>query len=63
MEKQTVQRKRRSVIDTESDSWIECLMTSVWQMLDEECEGDACISTPSGVACHISVRFSGTGSA
>jgi hypothetical protein len=55
--------KRRSLIDIESDSWIECVMTAVWDMLDKQYDGVACITTPRGRACHVSVRFADGGRA
>ena len=55
--------KRQSVIDAESDSWIESIMTGVWQMLEDQCDGAACITTPSGRACRIWVTFGKAGSA
>lgn len=56
MQKQVIV-KRRSVVDTESDDWIESVMTAVWNMLDQEFDGTACISTPRGTAVYVSVRF------
>jgi hypothetical protein len=55
--------KRESVIDHVADSWIECVMTAVWRMLDEQSDGAACITTPSGRACNVSVRFTTGGKA
>jgi hypothetical protein len=55
--------KRESIIDVDSDDWIECVMTAVWRMLDEQSDGAACITTPRGRAVEVTVRFTAGGSA
>lgn len=54
--------KRVSVID-DSDNWIECVMTAVWNLLDQQIDGAACITTPGGQACRIWVQFGKAGEA
>jgi hypothetical protein len=49
--------KRPSVIDTESDNWVESLMTEIWQMLEARTCGEACVTTPDGSAVYVSVSF------
>ena len=55
-------KKRPSLIET-SDTWHETLLTAVLYLLDEECDGTTCISTPGGRACEVTVRFTEGGSA
>jgi len=62
VQKQIAIIKRPTVID-DADDWIESVMTAVWRMLDEQSDGAACITTPRGRACEVTVRFTVGGSA
>lgn len=63
MQPTTVQQPKHESVIEEADSWIESVMTPVWEMLDKQCDGTACITTPDGRACHVTVRFTAGGSA
>lgn len=54
--------KRESLIQN-SDCWHETVLASVLHLLEEECDGHTCLTTPEGRAVEVTVRFTHGGSA
>jgi hypothetical protein len=47
---------RRSLIE-ETDSWHNTMLGAVLEFLEDREDGSACITTPDGRACYVTVRF------
>jgi len=55
-------RRRESLI-VETDCWHNDVLGDVLELLKVRADGHACITTPDGAACFVTVRFTVGGSA
>ena len=63
VEQRVTREPRQPSLIVETDCWHNDVLGEVLELLKVRADGHACITTPDGAACYVTVRFTTGGSA